>query len=79
MLRMSEAIHPLRAFRERHSPPLNKAALARLLGCSCSAITRWEAGKRQPDERMIPLIAEKTGIAPQELRPDLAALMRAAE
>lgn len=69
-------IHPLTAFRERQAPPLSRAKLARLLGVSPASVTRWENGKRQPDKEMLPLIAERTGITPTELRPDLAELMR---
>lgn len=64
--------HPLTAYRLGYDPPLTRAALARILGVSCSAITRWESNKRKPDGRMLPRIAAVTGIPARELRPDWA-------
>jgi DNA-binding transcriptional regulator YiaG len=71
--------HPLKTFRENHQPPLSKAALARLLDVSTAAVTRWEARERQPEIDSVKLIAEKTGIAPAALRPDLAQMMNVSE
>ena len=71
--------HPLRTFRERHDPPLSQDDLAALLGVSRVTVTRWEAGSRKLDEELLPRVAEATGIAPADLRPDLAALLRPAE
>jgi len=68
-------IHPLQAFREKQTPPLSQRQLADMLGVSTAAISRWEAGERKPDGELVPMISEKTGISPAELRPDLAALM----
>jgi transcriptional regulator with XRE-family HTH domain len=70
-------VHPLRAYRERQDPPINRRQLADLLGVSTAAVSRWEAGERKPDEDVLPLIVAKTGIPAAELRPDLARLMRA--
>ena len=70
-------IHPLRAYRERQDPPINRRQLADLLGVSTAAVSRWEAGERKPDEEVLPVIVAKTGIPAAELRPDLALLMRA--
>jgi len=63
--------HPLTAFRERQTPPLSRAKLAEILGVTRSTVCRWEAGLRKPDEDLLSTIAEKTGIDPGELRPDL--------
>jgi transcriptional regulator with XRE-family HTH domain len=68
-----EGIHPLRAYREQRQ--LSSADLARLLNVSPAAVCRWENGERKPDRRLLPMISEKTGIAPRELRPDLAELL----
>ena len=64
--------HPLKAYRERQDPPLTQTALADILGVSRTSVCRWESGERMPDEGLLPTIAEKTGIDPAELRPDLA-------
>lgn len=71
-----ENIHPLKAFRDRQEPRLSQERLADLLGVSRATVNRWETGARKIDDEQLPAIAEKTGIAPAELRPDLAALLR---
>lgn len=63
--------NPLKDFREREG--LSQADLAKLIGVSRETVTRWENGTRNPDEDKLPTIAEKTGITPSILRPDLAA------
>lgn len=63
--------HPLRAYREKHSPPLSPADLARLLGVSRSYVLRLENGERKPGRALLPVIKQKTGIEPRNLRPDL--------
>jgi transcriptional regulator with XRE-family HTH domain len=65
--------HPLKTFRETHN--LSQSELARLLETSRSNINRWESGERNIESKMIPTIAEKTGIPAAELRPDLAELL----
>lgn len=70
-------IHPLKAYRERQNPPLTQEQLADLLGVTKAAVSRWESGERQPDQNLLLHIAEKTGIPPRELRPDLAELFAA--
>lgn len=69
-------VHPLRAYRERQDPPMNRRQLADLLGVSTASVSRWEAGERKPDENALLLIMKKTGIPASALRPDLAELLR---
>jgi transcriptional regulator with XRE-family HTH domain len=69
-------VHPLRAYRERQDPPLNRRQLADLLGVSTASVSRWEAGERKPDEEVLLRIVKKTGIPASVLRPDLAELLR---
>ena len=70
-----ESIPPLKAFRENHEPPLSQGELAGLLKVARETVTRWEAGSRKIDEQLLAGVAEKTGIPPRELRPDLAELL----
>lgn len=68
--------HPLKAFRENQDPPLSQQQLAELLGVKRETVNRWESGARQIDLEKLPVIAERTGITPSELRPDVAKLMQ---
>lgn len=70
-----EQIHPLKAFRDRHNPPLSQAGLGKLIGVSGAAVSRWETGIRKPELDQLPGIIEKTGIPASALRPDLAAVL----
>ena len=70
-MRAMENIHPLRAYRLAQQPPLSIAQLADLLGVGRPTVFRWETGARKIEETLIPMISEKTGIAPAVLRPDL--------
>lgn len=72
-----DSIHPLRAYRESRSPKLSVRELARKLGKSSAAVSRWETGKRKPNVDEIARISAKTGIPPEKLRPDLAHLFSA--
>jgi transcriptional regulator with XRE-family HTH domain len=72
-----DSIHPLKAYRERQSPPLSQDELATLLGVSKASISRWETGERKPELELLPGIREKTGILPEQMRPDMAAVLRA--
>lgn len=69
-------IEALRKYREDNG--LTQAALAKQLRVSAETIHRWEVGSRKPGKEALPVISEKTGIAPQELRPDLAEMFEAA-
>lgn len=71
--------HPLKTFREQHTPKLSHGALADLLDVDRSTVWRWEANKQKIDKELLPRVAERTGIAPAELRPDLADLLRGSE
>src|SRR5262245_34037760 len=71
---MSVPIHPLKAYRDRRG--LTQVALARALGVSKITISRWETGARRIDGALVAEVAQKTGIARDALRPDLAALLQ---
>jgi transcriptional regulator with XRE-family HTH domain len=66
--------HPLAQYR--HDKELTQDALANLLGVTKSAVSRWESGGRKIDLEKVPAVSAKTGIPPQELRPDLAELLK---
>jgi transcriptional regulator with XRE-family HTH domain len=71
--------HPLKEFRERQTPPLRQDQLADLLGVSKASVSRWESGARKVDRELLSKVAVRTGIAPSELRPDIADLMKPQE
>lgn len=65
-------------FRKDHR--LTQAALGRALGgISDVTVSRWETGERRIDEDLLPRVIKFTKIPAGKLRPDLAALLRAAE
>lgn len=64
---------PLAKFRASHEPPLTPAALARQLEISRSFLLRLEKGERRAGTKLLGRIKERCGIAPSEMRPDLAA------
>lgn len=68
--------HPLRAYRLKQEPRLSQRQLADLLGVKRTTVARWETGTRKVDKELLPKVSEATGIAPAELRPDLAALLQ---
>lgn len=74
-----ETVHPLKTFRENQRPPLSQQALADLLGVDRVTVARWETGTRKIDETRLSQVAEKTGIPPRELRPDLARALQVPE
>lgn len=61
------AIHPVTAYREKHSPPLSKSEVARLLNVSRNTVHRWETGGRNTSRDLLPVIESKLGIAPSEI------------
>lgn len=75
--------NPLAEFRNRQNPPMSPAALARELDISRSFLLRLEKGDRKAGTDLLKRIKERCGIAPSEMRPDLAAnaalFMQAAE
>jgi len=56
--------HPLTRYRKAEK--LSITALAARLGVSKAAVSRWEAG-RLPDQKLWPVIRQKTGVRPEEL------------
>lgn len=72
-----DSIHPLKAYRESHDPPLTQEQLADKLGVSAVSVCRWETGARKPDGELVPVISRATGIPPGKLRPDLAFMFAA--
>lgn len=70
-------VHPLVAFRQRRE--LTQQQLADLLGVHRVELSRWETGGRRISASKLPRIVETTGIAPSELRPDLAPVLKGAD
>ena len=68
-------IPALREFREGQEPPLSQREAAALVGVARETWARWEAGRRRVDDDKLPLVAEKTGLSREVLRPDIARLM----
>ena len=73
-----DTVHPLKAFRKKQKPPLTQGQLAVLLEVSRATVNRWETCAREIDEDKLLVVAEKTGIPPRDLRPDLARLLDSA-
>ncbi len=69
-----DSIHPLKAFRDSHDPPLTQEQLAERLGVSKVSVSRWETGERKPEPELLPAISAETGVSAAQLRPDLAEL-----
>ena len=65
--------HPLRKYRLEKG--LTQEAFGKELGVTDVTISRWETGRRKVGGVLLPMIAEKTGISPSALRPDLADLL----
>ena len=58
---------------------LTQDALAKELGVHSITVSRWETGARSIDPDLVSFVAEKTGIAPGDLRPDLATILNPAD
>jgi transcriptional regulator with XRE-family HTH domain len=71
--------HPLKAYRLRQEPRLSQAKFAKRLGVTRTTVARWETGTRKVDHELLPRVVEETGIAPSDLRPDLADLLKVRE
>lgn len=67
--------HPLKTYRANQTPPMRRAALARLLKVSKTTVARWEEGRRKIDQDKLQKVSKETGIPIRELRPDLAELL----
>ena len=65
-----DAIHPIRAYRERQTPRLSQQQLGEKIGVTRFTIMRWEGGSPIDDERLDDVVRE-TGIPAKELKPDL--------
>lgn len=52
--------HPLTAYREANEMTVGE--LATLLKVSRQTIWRWENEKRRPDDRLLPVVSNLTGI-----------------
>jgi transcriptional regulator with XRE-family HTH domain len=68
--------HPLKTYRALRQ--ISQVELARQLGVTSVTLSRWESGKRQPSTKAVTRIMAHTGIAPVLLRPDFAAMLKAA-
>ena len=62
--------HPLRAYREAHTPKLSQEGLAEKLGVARHTVLRRESG-RKIDRSLVSDVSKKTGIPVKDLRPDL--------
>lgn len=71
--------HPLKTYRIMQNPPLSQRQLAGLLKVERPTLARWEAGKQTIGPKSLAKISKLTGIAPTELRPDLAELMKSGD
>jgi transcriptional regulator with XRE-family HTH domain len=69
--------HPLRLYRENHTPKLSQEGLAEKLGVARLTVLRWESGERKIDRTLVSEVSKKTGIPVQDLRPDLLTELRA--
>lgn len=60
-------VHPIRAYRERHSPTLSQQALGAKVGVTRGTISRWETGVRIPDRDALPKLMKLTGASAEDL------------
>jgi len=73
---MNAPLTILKAYRDERG--LTQEQLAGQLGVSSVTVSRWETGARKVDDDKLPLVSERTGIPPRDLRPDLAELLGSA-
>lgn len=71
---MDENDHPLAMFRRERG--LTQEALARQIGVTAMAVSRWERRQQAPRRKLWPQIVAVTGIRPADL---VAAVTEAAE
>ncbi len=67
---MSENAHPIRAYRERQTPPLSQGQFGDRVGVTRFTVIRWENGS-PIGEKELPAVSREIGIPAKELRPDL--------
>lgn len=60
--------------RDREQRGMTPSQYARFLDEGRPTVHRWETGERKIGQSKLPKVAEKTGIAARDLRPDLAEL-----
>lgn len=77
--RMSDSLHPIRAYRQAQTPPMTLEGLAGRIGISKVSLSRIETGKQELSPALAKKVFEATGIPLRELRPDLAGMFEAAE
>lgn len=70
-----DEVHPLVAYRRQHG--LTQKTLGSYLDVARETVARWETG-RPIDDKLLPRVAERTGIPRATLRPDLAKLLEEA-
>lgn len=70
-----EAPNLLKIYRARTGKTQQEFAAE--LGVTNITVSRWETGVRKIGRDRLSAVAEKTGISPRELRPDLAELLGA--
>jgi transcriptional regulator with XRE-family HTH domain len=63
----------IRKYREDRG--LSREALGRELGVTGVSVGRWEDGIRNIKLTLVTEVARKTGLPPEELRPDLAPIL----
>lgn len=71
-MRVMGTTHPIKVARTKLGLSLDE--LAGLVGVTKPTVWRWEAGKRKVDEELLPKVCKVLGLAPEIVRPDLAAL-----
>lgn len=65
--------HPLRRWRKRQCITLRD--VAKMIGLSAAALSRYETGSRKPPAKHIPALVRVTGIPAREFRPDIWELL----
>lgn len=72
--------NPLTVLKQhRTARGLTQAEFGAKLGVPDVTVSRWETGERRIDVAFVPKVSAETGIPAEQLRPDLAELLRVAE
>lgn len=69
---MVDSVHPVRAYRKAHHPPLALEQLAGAVGVTKATLSRVETGKLPLTVPLATKISRETGIPMAVLCPDLA-------